>query len=357
MTSLERCLTVLRGGVPDRVPVVPQTFMFSLETAGMRMRDVVRCAAKMAEAQQICMEKYGYDGCVIDFDDASLAEACGARVIFRDYEPAVVDESAPAIANLDEVDSLRLPDPWRDGRLPIWLEATRLLVERVGDRALVMGRADQGPFTLACLLRGPQQFMMDLIAMEDPEPLHRLIDYCRQACALFAKAQKHAGAHVTSIGDAFASPNLISPAQYRRFALAPEARLVEEVQSYGIPMSIHICGNTSKIIADMGGTGARILEVDWKLDMAEARRLVPATTVLMGNVNPGDPLVLGTPEQVSAAARRVIEATKGRGLILSSGCAMGRDTPPENMKALVAAAEQYGQPAAIDTNFPFQDRA
>lgn len=317
------------------------------------MRDAVRSAAKMAEAQQICMEKYGYDGCVIDFDCVSMAEACGARVVFRDDDPAVLDESAPAVPDLDDVDRLRLPDPWSDGRLPIWLEATKLLVERVGDRALVMGRADQGPFSLACLLRGPQQFMMDLIALEDPEPLHRLIDYCRRACALFAKAQKDAGAHVTSIGDGFASPDLVSPALYRRFALEPEARLVEEVQGYGIPMSIHICGNTSKMIADMGGTGARILEVDWKLDMAEARRRVPPAAVLMGNVNPGDPLALGTPGQVSAAARRVMEATGGRGLILSSGCAMGRDTPPENMKALVAAAEEYGQPPAFDATLPF----
>jgi uroporphyrinogen decarboxylase len=155
MTSLERCLRVLQGGVPDRVPVIPQTFMFCLETAGMRMRDVVHNAAKMAEAQQISIEKYGYDGCVIDFDDASLAEACGARVIYRDDDPAVVDESDPVVKHWSDVDSLKLPDPWRDGRLSVWLETTRLLVERIGDHALVMGRADQGPLTLACLCAGP----------------------------------------------------------------------------------------------------------------------------------------------------------------------------------------------------------
>jgi MtaA/CmuA family methyltransferase len=346
MTSLERCLAVLQGGMPDRVPVIPQCFLFALETAGIRMRDVVRSARKMADAQRISLDKYGYDGCVIDFDDASLAEACGAKVIYRDEEPAIVDESDVVVKDFRDVDSLKLPDPWRDGRLPIWLEATRLLVDEVGDRAFVMGRADQGPFSLACLLRGPQQFMMDLLTEEDPEPIHRLIDYCRQACTLFAKAQKEAGAHATSIGDAFAGPNLISPAMYRRFALQPEIRLTQEVQACGIPLSIHICGNTNAIISDMGKTGARILEVDWKLDMAAARAAVPATTVLMGNVNPSDPLVLGTPDQVTTAARKVIEATGGRGLILSSGCALGRDTRPENLKALVAAAEQYGQTGA-----------
>jgi uroporphyrinogen-III decarboxylase len=60
----------------------------------------------------------------------------------------------------------------------------------------------------------------------------------------------------------------------------------------------------------------------------------------MGNVNPSDPMVLGTPEQVAAAARTVIEATGGRGLFLSSGCALGANTPPENLRSLVAAAAE-----------------
>ena len=51
--------------------------------------------------------------------------------------------------------------------------------------------------------------------------------------------------------------------------------MTQEVQEYGIPFSIHICGNTNGIIQDMGTTGAKILEVDWMLDMKEARRIVP----------------------------------------------------------------------------------
>jgi len=342
MTSLERCLTVLSGGTPDRVPVIPQNFMFSLETAGIRMHEVVRNAARMAEAQAVSQERYGYDGCIIDFDDATLAEACGAKVIFRDDDPAVVDESEPRLKNLRDVATLKIPCPENDARLPVWLEATHALVERTGHQLFVMGRADQGPFTLACLLRGAQQFFLDLMSGEDDDAITDLIDYCRRACAVFAKAQKGAGAHVTSIGDSYASPNLVSPRMYRQYALQPEIELVREVQESGIPMSIHICGNTTGILPDMAKTGARILEVDWKVDMGEARRIVPPETILMGNVNPSDPMVLGTPEQVTAAARSVIEATGGRGLILSSGCALGRDTRPENMRALVAAAREFG---------------
>jgi MtaA/CmuA family methyltransferase len=316
--------------------------MFAIENARMKMEEVVHNPARMADALIRSMDQFEYDGCVIDFDVVTLAEACGAKVIFRENDPAVLDESNLAVKDWSAVDSLRVPDPWNDGRLPIWLDTTRIVAQRVGDRAFVMGRADQGPFTLACMLRGPQQFMMDLLTEEDPTPIYALIDYCRAACAAFAKAQKVAGAHATSIGDAFAGPSLVSPVLYRKFALQPETALAKEVQDFGIPLSIHICGNTASIISDMGKTGARILEVDWQLDMALARRSVPSTTVLMGNVNPSDPLVLGTAESTSAAVKEVIKKTAGRGLFLSSGCALGRNTPPENLQAMVKAVRAYG---------------
>jgi uroporphyrinogen-III decarboxylase len=195
VTGLQRCQAVLAGGVAERVPVVPQTFMFAAETAGIKVGEMANSAARMVEAQVVSQEKYGYDGCVIDFDDATLAEACGAKVIFREWDPAIVDEAEPVLRDLRDVDQLKLPDPWKDGRLPVWLEATRLLKERIGDHVFIMGRADQGPFSLACLLRGPQQFMMDLMDEENHELIKRLIDYCRQACARFALAQHEAGDH------------------------------------------------------------------------------------------------------------------------------------------------------------------
>lgn len=341
LSPLERCMKVLHGEMPDRVPVVPQSFLLSLITAGMKMKDVVHHGKKMARSHIICQEKYGYDGCVIDFDDVTLAEACGARVIYRDDEPAVLDERDVVLKDLRDVDGLKLPDPQKDGRIPVWLEATHELVSEIGDHVFVMGRADQGPFSLACLLRGPQQFMMDLM-VEEPELIMKVIDYCRRACVVFAKAQKDAGAHATSIGDAFAGPNLISPGQFRQFALEPEISLTEEVRAYEIPFSIHICGDTREILPDMAGTGADILEVDSMVDMKVARELAAPETVLMGNINPSDPMVFGTPGAVEEAARKVILATDGRGLFLSTGCAMGRNTPEENFRSMIRAAWKYG---------------
>jgi uroporphyrinogen decarboxylase len=184
MTSLQRCLAILNGEIPDMLPVIPQSFMFAVETAGMKIGDVNKNGKKMAQAHIISQEKYGYDGCVIDFDDATIAEAVGAKVIFREDEPATVDESCPVLKDLRDVYDMPIPDPLSSGRCE-WLEATRTLVDAIGDHVFVMGRADQGPFSIACLLRGTTQFMMDLLT-EDQKLIEDVLEYCRTISAVFA---------------------------------------------------------------------------------------------------------------------------------------------------------------------------
>lgn len=340
MTHLERVQAVLQGRTPDRVPVIPQSFLFSAKHSGYDIGQINRNPRLMAEAHRACQEAFGYDGCIIDVDDATLAEACGAKVLFREDSVAAVDEHHPALEDLSEIDDLQLPDPEKSGRLCDWIETTQRLMEMVGDHVFVMGRADQGPFDLLALLRGPQEFMMDLIT-EEPEVIHHALEWATEAHIRFAKVMRDIS-HCTSMGDSYAGPNLVSPKIYREYALPHEKQVVQAVQAPDKPYSIHICGDTSLILEDMGTTGAKILELDWKVNMAEARRLVPMDTILMGNINPSDPLFLGTPEQVKAQAKHIIESTGGKGLILSSGCAMGANTKPENVKAMVEAAKLYG---------------
>ena len=341
MTSLQRVQAVLDGRMPDRLPVIPQGFMFSAKTAGYDIGAINRDPVKMAESHRISQEKYGYDGCIIDVDDATLAEACGAKVIFREHDVAAVDEHAPALTDLRQIDDLTLPDPMKDGRICEWLETVQRILEAIGDHVFVMGRADAGPFSLLCFLRGTQELMVDLLT-EEPEVIHHALEWATEAHIRFARAQLQAGAHATSMGDAYASPNLISPEMYRAFAFPYERKVVQALEDLKKPYSVHICGDTSTIVEDMGQLGAKILEIDWKSDMGHARRLVPEDVVLMGNINPSDPMCLGTPEDVRAKAKEIIEGTRGCGIILSSGCALGANTKPENMQALVESAKLYG---------------
>lgn len=339
-TSLERVQAVLRGEIPDRLPVIPQGFMFSMKTAGYDIGQVNRDPAKMAESHRISQEKYGYDGCVIDVDDATLAEACGAKVIYREKDVAMVDEHQAVLHDLRDIDDLELPDPMKSGRICEWLETVQRLKEMIGDHVFIMGRADQGPFSLLSLLRGTQDFMIDLLE-EDPEVIHHALEWATEAHLRFARAQLMAGADATSMGDAYASADLVSPRIYHEFAFPYEKKVCEGLKDLNKPYSIHICGNATKIVNDMGVTGAKILEVDWKTDMGFARREVPDDVVLMGNIDPSDPMVIGTPEQVKSQIQDMLRKTKGRGVIISSGCALGANTKPENMDAMVESAKLY----------------
>lgn len=340
MTSLQRVQSVLRGEVPDRLPVIPQGFLFSMRTAGYEIGQVNRDPAKMAQAHRISQEKNGYDGCVVDVDDATLAEACGAKVIYRDSDVAMVDEHHPILEDLRDIENLKLPDPMKDGRICQWLETVQRLKEMVGDHVFIMGRADQGPFSLLSLLRGTQNFMMDLLD-EEPEVIHNALLWATEAHVRFARAQLMAGADATSMGDAYASADLISAKMYREFAYPYEKMVVDKLKDLNLPYSIHICGNASAIIGDMGQTGAQILEIDWKTDMGLARQSVPESTVLMGNIDPSDPMCIGTPEKVKAQIQDMIVKTKGKNIIISSGCALGANTKPENMVAMVESAKLY----------------
>lgn len=341
MTSLERVQAVMEGRTPDCLPVIPQGFMFSAMTAGYHIGEINRDPAKMAESHRISQEKYGYDGCVVDVDDATLAEACGAHVIFREQDVASVDEHRPILEDLREIEDLKLPDPLKDGRICEWLETVERLVDAIGDHVFVMGRADQGPFSLLCLLRGTQEFMVDLLT-EDEDVIRRALEWTTEAHTRFARAQLQAGAHATSMGDAYAGQNLISPDMYRKFAWPYEKQVAENLRDLQKPYSVHICGDATQIVGDMGRTGAKILEVDWMTDMGWARSQVGDEVVLMGNINPSDPMCIGTPDQVEAQVRSILEKTGGRGVILSSGCALGANTRPENMEALVRATRHYG---------------
>ena len=349
MTSLERVQAVLQGKTPDRVPVVPQTFLFAAKQNGHDIGELIRNPKRMAECHRNCQEKFGYDGCVIDFDDATLAEACGAKVLQDAGGAYFVDKRNPAINDLRDIDKLKLPDPASSGRLPIWMETAERLMEMVGDHVFVMGRADQGPLDLLALLRGEEELLMDL-ADEDVEDevIFHALEWATEAHIIFAKAMRDI-THATSMGDAYAGPSVMSPTMYRNYVLPFEKKVVAAVQTADKPYSVHICGDTNLILADMATTGAKIIEIDAKADIGKCRQLLDAAAerfgleraVVMGNMDTTD-LVIGSPEKNMANAKAIIEATKGQGLFLSSGCAMGANTNPDNVRAMVEAAKLYG---------------
>ena len=78
-------------------------------------------------------------------------------------------------------------------------------------------------------------------------------------------------------------------------------------------------------------------------ELAPAKREFGSHLALMGNLHTTDTMLRGTKNDVIEAARRSIEdAGENGGFILSTGDQCGRDTPDENLEAVVEAVERYG---------------
>ena len=139
---------------------------------------------------------------------------------------------------------------------------------------------------------------------------------------------------------------LIGPRLYREVALPAERRVITALKSrLSLPLSLHICGNATPILADMAASGADVLELDYQVDMAAACRIVGPQTAIWGNLDPVSILTRGSVEQVRAATNALLETMEACGhrrFVLSSGCTLAVDTPRENIAAMLDQARRHG---------------
>jgi uroporphyrinogen decarboxylase len=79
-------------------------------------------------------------------------------------------------------------------------------------------------------------------------------------------------------------------------------------------------------------------------DLAEIKRLYGNKIVLKGNLHTTDVMLRGTVDDVVRASKKAIDdAAAGGRYVLSTGDQCGRDTPDENIIAMVGTARSYGR--------------
>ena len=341
LTSIERVDLVLQGKIPDRVPVDLHNFLMTAEASGMPFPAFLQDGEAMAEAQIAAWREFGHDLVILENGTVALAEACGCEIEYLPGSAPVLVK--PVLKSLDDLDRLEIPDPNRAHLLSQNLMTTRIVAREIGERAFIMGRADQGPFSLASMLLGLEPF---LIALSDPEQhhlLHRLLEFCLEVVFRYAVAQRDQGARITSIGKSLSGPDVTSPRMYKEFEWGYAQRLTARLKAERIPLAYHICGNATRIAADMAATGAAVLELDYKCDLARIKEAVQGKAAILGVIDPSGVLARGTPGLV---AEKVCEELAvlgpGGGLILGPGCALPPKTPPENVHTLIKTAHRYG---------------
>jgi uroporphyrinogen decarboxylase len=87
--------------------------------------------------------------------------------------------------------------------------------------------------------------------------------------------------------------------------------------------------------------GFHVLNWGKQTDIAEVKQRIGNRMCLMGNVNPLEIGVRGTPEEVRAATLEVLEKSGGEGIILSVGGGTSPGMPRANILAMQAALAEY----------------
>jgi MtaA/CmuA family methyltransferase len=328
MTGKERILAKLRGEATDSLPLMPITMMFAADLAGVRYIDYARDHRVLADAQVSVAERFDLDYVSAISDPAREASDLGAAVEWFDDQPPAIVESRALLDEKCKLASLRLPDLAAPGRMRDRVEAVGLLAKRCGTTRMVEGWVE-GPCAMSADLRGLNTLMLDFF--DDPPFVETLFDFTVRMEVEFARAQVEAGATLIGVGDAAAS--LVGPKLYTRFVLPWEQKLVAAIRAFGVPVRLHICGNTKRIVEGMGRTGAEIVDLDYPTPLGHARRAMRESQVLLGNIDPVRALRDGTPASVEAALAECHEQA-GAAYICGAGCEVPRGTPQANLEAM-----------------------
>ena len=334
MNCLDRCLCAVRRGVPDRVPVVPLIISHAVKQAGVAFSEYNQRPDLIASVQAQAWRRYGYDGIHVTTDNWILPQALGVPVRFYDDMPPMGLER-PLAARRDIALLPPLAEAKTAARMGLLPQATRCARELLGDTCFIKTNFDQGPFSLASAVRGIEALMMDTVDQE--QFVFDLLEIAVEMVSHLGIEVGRAGAHAVTFGDAVAG--LVSRDDFIKFAFPALKEVVRRLHAeLDVPVFLHICGKTTHIVDCMAATGADALELDFQNNFSEMKRLVGSQVCLEGNVDPSGVLLQGTPEIVYRKSRELIRSAGPGGFILSSGCEVPRDTPPENIHAMVRAS-------------------
>jgi len=318
---------MLEGRPVDRLPLMPITMMFAGDQIGAEYGKYAADYRVLVDAQIHVAEKFDFDYVSCISDPTREAADCGATIQYFDNQPPAVDEIAALLADKQALAALKIPDPL-GGRMHDRVRAAALFKERVGEEKLIEGWIE-GPCAEAADLRGINRLMVDFF--DDPPFVRDMFDFVLEMELGFAKAQVEAGADIIGVGDAAAS--LVGPKIYEEFVLPYEKRMIDGLHQLGTKVRMHICGNISRILKGVGSLGCDMVDLDWMVPLADARRQMSDGQVLAGNIDPLAVLRSGTPESITAAIAEC-HRQAGRQYIVAAGCEVTRDTPEENVRAM-----------------------
>lgn len=359
MTPRECVRAAMAGQRVDRVPVFPVTTRYlGARALGRPVGDMALSPELVFAGIRAMKNRFRFDGLEAGFGPSrgslppTLEDRDGVPCLLdgggqpyarfqADDDPIPLDLS-PSLkvkSDLDGVEVIPAQRYEEQGSLA----AIRSLRRDFGDDLYISGVAAGQTMNALASWRGADQAMYDL--MDDPAFVDDLMDRATDVNIEVGKALIAGGVDGIYIGDAWSSASIISPKQFGRFCQPRYARTVEAFHALGAQVYVHICGNAAPLLEMIADTGVDALEPLDPLGgvrVDDAVRRIGDRVTLKGGVNTLT-LLNGTPDDVRRESLDILNAAAGRcrGFILGSGDDIPRDTPFENIDAMVQTAAEF----------------
>jgi uroporphyrinogen decarboxylase len=330
-------LRACRGEAVPRVPV------WMMRQAGRYLPEYREIRAKHAflevcKTPQLAVEvsiqpfrRLGVDAVIVFSDILIPAEAMGLQLELGDAGPNLPNP----VRSKADVAKLKLFDPELEtGFLP---EAIRRIVKSVGLEVPVLGFA-AAPWTLACYMvegKTNEGFAtVKSFLYEDPKTFRDLLHRIALATIPYLKAQIAAGAAAVQLFDTWCGELDIH--DYNRYALPAVQQVISAIA--GLVPVIYYTKASHHLLPAIAQSGANVLSVDWRVDLAEIRKSLGPKIALQGNVDPA--ALLGPLAKIREVTLDAVNSLGGHGHILNLGHGILQNTPVENARLFIETGQQ-----------------
>lgn len=281
-----------------------------------------------AEVTVTARNVLGVDAAILFADLLPILEPMGFNLEYQQGEGPVIHNP---LKNAADVDRVRPVENIQD--LGYVFEAVRLIRKELPGDIPLLGFAG-APFTLASYAiegGGSKNYIRTKSLMfNDFAAWDALMSRLVESLAAYLNAQVEAGCQAVQIFDSWAG--CLGPADYRQYVRPYTQRLIESVTA-GVPVINFLTGNPA-LLPDQIAAGGQVIGVDWRVDLAEARRLIGPARAVQGNLDPVS--LYCERSELSRRVQQVLDAAGSQpGHIFNLGHGVHPDMNPDHVKALV----------------------
>lgn len=340
MTSRERFLAACKQRVLDRPPIwiMRQAGRYLPEYRALKEKygflQLVKTPELAAEVTLQPLKRFEFDAAIIFSDILIIPEALGQSYHFRDEGGIGMDFTLDTVDKIKKLDNSDIP-----GKLSYLGQAMRLTREAIGSNKALLGFGG-APWTLATYMveGGSSQNFSKIksLAYEQPRVFEELMKKISDALIDLFQLQIQAGADSIQIFDSWG--NICSGIDYWEFSLKWIKYIIDKLPK-DFPFILFAKGMAHHA-ENLLKTGAKILSIDWTVNMQQLANSINIPFSIQGNL---DPVLLNTtPELVRHNALKLLDQMQSYpGYIFNLGHGILPEAKIENVEALVQTVTRY----------------